>query len=107
MGLTIDESAEAHNSTESIDRCNCPRKHAKRTAVIQVDRDIKKIDNDRNRGIVDQVPLAHTTERPVTRLLTAGRSRGRRVFDDSNGKQDDPTRTVLQKAIKSMLRTPD
>ena len=31
MGLTIDESAEAHNSTESIDRFNRSRKQAKRT----------------------------------------------------------------------------
>ena len=31
MGLTIDESAEAHNSTESIDRLNRSRKQAKRT----------------------------------------------------------------------------
>ena len=30
MGLTIDESAEAHNSTESIDRFNCSRKQAER-----------------------------------------------------------------------------
>ena len=31
MGITIDDSAEAHNSTESIDRFNCSRKQAKRT----------------------------------------------------------------------------
>ena len=31
MGLTIDESAEAHNSTESIDRSNRSRKQAERT----------------------------------------------------------------------------
>ena len=43
MGLTIDEWAEGHNSTRSIDRFNRSRKQAERTG-----RDIGKIDSGRS-----------------------------------------------------------
>ena len=69
-------------------------------AVTQVDRDIGKINNGRNRGIIDQVSSIHTAKRPITRFLTAGRSRGRRAVDYSSGTQDDVTRSVLPKVIK-------
>ena len=52
MGLTIDESAETHNSTESIHRSNCSRKQGERTAETRVNRDVRKIDIGRNRGII-------------------------------------------------------
>ena len=51
----------------------------------RVDRDIGKIDRDWTREIVDQVSFAHIVERLVTRFPTAGRSRKRRMVDDSSG----------------------
>ena len=74
---------------------------------ILVDQEIEKTDNGRILGIVDQMSSVHNVERPVTRLLIAGHSRGRRTVDDSSGTRDDPTRTVLLKATKSTLPTPD
>ena len=64
---------------------------SRESAETRVDRDIGKIDNGPNRGIVDQVSFALTAERPITRFLTAGRSRGRRTINYLSGTQDDPT----------------
>ena len=46
IGITIDDLAEAHNSTESIDRFNLDRENKPRERVeISVDQDIGKTDN--------------------------------------------------------------
>ena len=55
MGLTIDESAEAHKFIGSTVWENKMREPVE----TRVDRDIGKTDNTRNQGIVDQLFSAH------------------------------------------------
>ena len=74
---------------------------------IPADQDIGKTDNDRSREIVDQVFSTLIAEKLVTMFLIASQSRGRRTVDESSGIRDYSTQTVLQKAIKSVLPTPN
>ena len=49
------------------------------------------IDNGRSRGIADQVLSALIVESPPTLFPAVGRSKGRRIVNDSSGILDDPT----------------
>ena len=71
MRLTIDESAEAHHSTDTVDQENKP------TKPVEIIADKKKgeTDNGQSRGIVDQVFFALIAERLVTMYPIVGRSR--------------------------------
>ena len=55
MGLAIDESEEVENSTEVINRSSRLRKKPRDFAETPIDQEIGKTDNDRSRGIGDQV----------------------------------------------------
>ena len=57
MGITIDDSAEAHNLTESIDPFNRRENKPRERVEILVDQDIGKIDNGRSRRIVNQLSV--------------------------------------------------
>ena len=84
-----------------------PENKSRELGETRLDRDIEKIDYGRNRGTIDQVFFSHTAERLVTRFPIVDLWRGRRMVDASSTIRDDPTRTALPKATKSILLTPD
>ena len=76
--LTIDESAEAHHSTESVDEHSRSRE--------QADRNRSEYQSVKNKGNPNS---AHIAERTVTTLRTVGRSRGKRLVGNPSGIKDD------------------
>ena len=103
MRLTIDESAEAHHSTDTVDQENKP------TKPVEIIADKKKGETDNGQSLerVDQANSTSIAEKPVIMFPIAGQSRGKRVVGDPSIIEDDLTRTTLQLATKSMLLIPD
>ena len=106
MGITIDDLAKAHNSTESIDQFNRSRKQAERTGQ-NTNRPRHREDRQRSKSRNSRSSAYCTHCKKTGHDVFDCWSIKRKEVDDSGGIQDDLTRTVLQKATKSMLLTPD
>ena len=103
MGSTIDDSAEAHNLTESIDPFNRRENKPRELDKTPLDQEIGKTDNDRSRGIGDQVFSALIAERLVMMFPILGRSREGRTVDDSSGIKHQFQTNYLLEFLESIL----